>query len=70
MISDVGDACVVTGKGIGEGKTLLKWDSKAIGWQKCAWPRGADRICGESPSNEFEGQWYCKEHFDLAQKRG
>jgi P4 family phage/plasmid primase-like protien len=47
---------------------ILPFDSKCEAWHRCAYPIEGNP-CGASPCNEFEGLWYCQDHFIAAQKQ-
>lgn len=46
--------------------SAVLWDEKALVYHHCAFPTG-DSMCGNTPCNEFEGRYYCKEHFEKVQ---
>lgn len=46
---------------------VIDWDEKVIAWHQCAYPKG-DGMCGCSPCNEYEGLYYCQEHFRKVQE--
>jgi hypothetical protein len=44
----------------------LIFDTKAQAMHKCIFPI-KDECCNNFPCNEYEGKWYCEEHFEKAQ---
>lgn len=50
-----------------EVSSKLKWDKRCEVWRGCSYPKG-DSICNEDPCNEFEGLYYCREHFEKIQE--
>lgn len=50
-------------------KDIMEWDPKVEVWHNCSFPVGNDKMCGDSPCNEFDGLYYCKKHFKEVQGR-
>ena len=50
--------------------TNVTFDEKCLAHIPCAYPdeNEIDEVCGETPTNEYDGQYYCRKHFDLIQK--
>jgi len=51
-----------------EVEELLAFDTKAEAYIPCAFATGNDEMCGNVPCNEFNGMYYCRNHFEKAQK--
>ena len=49
-------------------RDILPFDKKAQIWHQCCYPVGEESMCGGSPCNEYEGMYYCEEHFEKIQK--
>lgn len=47
--------------------SVTEWDGKCLVWQPCMYPVDGGP-CGDSPCNEFDALFYCKKHFQEAQK--
>lgn len=46
---------------------VTQFDPKILAWQPCEFPAEPDKMCQETPCNEFDGHYYCAKHFKEVQ---